>query len=121
MDKNSTGKLGEMAAANFLRKAGYDIVDANYRSRFGEIDIIACDEKYIVFAEVKTRTQGSMLLPREAVNKGKQEKIIRTAEYYLSEHPADFQPRFDVIEVMIRRSDEFAVSGIHHIKNAFTL
>ena len=121
MGKNETGKLGEKAAAKMLEKNGCIIVCSNYRARFGEIDIIAQDEKYIIFAEVKTRSKGSLLQPREAVDFKKQLKIIKTAEIYLSQNGMKLQPRFDVIEVITEKTGDFKVSEIHHIKNAFTL
>lgn len=121
MKKNEIGKLGEMAAADFLRKKGYTIQCVNFRTRFGEVDIIATNEKFIVFAEVKTRRMGSMLLPREAVDFFKQNKIIKATQQYLSQNPVNLQPRFDVIEVTTKKSSEFKILSINLIENAFTL
>jgi putative endonuclease len=118
---SETGKRGELEAAQFLRKKGYEIIAANFRTRFGEVDLIAADSHYIIFAEVKTRAENSLILPREAVNYKKQQKIIKAAEGYLSLNVTNLQPRFDVIEVTTRRAEEFKVLKINHIENAFTL
>ena len=74
-----------MQAAAYLKKKGYQILEANFRCRFGEIDLIARDGGYLVFIEVKYRSSptGDSL---EAVNRRKQRKIIRVAEYYLCMH-----------------------------------
>lgn len=120
MKTAETGKKGEIAAAQFLRQKGYEIITANYRTRLGEIDIIAADQKYLVFAEVKTRVKHSMILPREAVDLKKQHKIILAAEEYLSNHQVLLQPRFDVIEVTTVGGEMFRVLSINHIENAFT-
>lgn len=113
------GALGERAAAVYLRKHGYCIIGANVRTRFGEIDLIASDKSYLAFVEVKTRAPDARFLPREAVDKRKQARIIRTALLYLSTHPSGLQPRFDVIEVVTGRKGDFSNCSIHHIPNAF--
>lgn len=65
---NNRGKSAEIQAAKFLRKSGYKIIDVNYHSRFGEIDIIACDNEYVVFVEVKMRKSGAVVGGSEAVD-----------------------------------------------------
>lgn len=90
------GKAGEDFAARYLRKNGYQILERNYHSRFGEIDIIAGKGEYIVFVEVKTRKPGSMVSPLESVTPSKQRKIRQTARFYLAAHQDGLQPRFDV-------------------------
>ena len=65
----SKGAAGEVLAARFLRERGYDILTANYRTRLGEIDIIAADKQYIAFVEVKTRNDAAIYAPREAVTR----------------------------------------------------
>ncbi len=67
MARPSAGAAGEVLAARILRDKGYTILAANVRSRFGEIDIIAADRQYIAFVEVKTRSEGALYAPREAV------------------------------------------------------
>lgn len=110
----TTGEAGEQQAQTFLRDKGYRILCANYHSRFGEIDIIAEDGRFLVFAEVKTRKNNRFASGAEAVTLSKQRKIVKTALWYLMETPSLLQPRFDVIEV-------YGDSGeIHHIVNAFS-
>lgn len=119
-DNGETGRRGEDAAAKFLCKKGYEIVDRNYRTRCGEIDIIAAYNGYLVFAEVKTRCQGSMLLPRETVDIKKQRRLIMAAKQYLSCHDiGSLQPRFDVIEITTARGNKFKIDIINQIENAF--
>lgn len=119
MPKNiKIGKSGETFAVSTLENNGYKILNRNYHCRFGEIDIIAQDEKYIVFIEVKSRRTNTKFAPFEAVDKFKQKKIIKTAMIYLSENSVNLQPRFDVIAVLFdQKSDRIA--GFFHIKNAF--
>lgn len=121
MKRSETGKQGELAAAEFLRNLGWEIVTANFRTRFGEIDIIASDARFLIFAEVKTRAYGSMILPREAVDAKKQQKIWLAAGEYLSLNATALQPRFDVIEVVTQPGEDFKVLSINHIENAFTV
>ena len=115
----SKGAMGEILAARFLRDKGYNICSSNYRCRMGEIDIIATDKKYLVFAEVKTRREDSRYLPREAVTISKQRKLLQTAAMYLSRFPSDLQPRFDVIEVVTAADDSMRIIEINHIIGAY--
>ena len=119
MAEVSRGAAGEILAARYLRKQGYELVEVNYRSRFGEIDIIAEYDGFLAFVEVKTRGEAAYYKPREAVTYSKQQKIIRTAMGYLATHPTDLQPRFDVIEVYMDGSAPLKAKYIEHIENAF--
>ena len=74
---NSSGKIGERYVLQMLLEQGYTFIDANYHSRFGEIDIIVADDKYIVFVEVKTRDEKSISTPLEAVTFSKKKKLIQ--------------------------------------------
>ena len=82
---NLTGAWGESLAAEYLRKKHYRLVAAGYRSRFGEIDLIVENRKYLVFVEVKLRKADTFAMAREYVNHAKQNRIRTTAEIYLSE------------------------------------
>jgi putative endonuclease len=112
------GISGEKLALEFLKKKNYFIKATNYHSRFGEIDIIAQNENYIIFVEVKTRKKNAFAAPMEYVNRSKQVKIIKTALLYLSEgkHDENIQPRFDVIEIVHEAGKN---TRVNHIENAF--
>ena len=97
--KRASGNYGEDIAAAFLQQKGYKIVERNFLCRLGEIDIIASDDDYLAFVEVKLRKDASHGEAREFVTRTKQKKIIQTARFYLSRHETELQPRFDVIEV----------------------
>ena len=113
----SVGTWGEAQVANYLRKNRYRLVAHSHHCRFGEIDLIAMDGKTLCFVEVKTRSNLSMGLPREYVNAAKQERIRKTALFYLSEKELDCPMRFDVAEVY--QSGSGALERIEYIKNAF--
>lgn len=119
MPDTSSGAVGELLAARFLREKGYEVGTSNYHSRFGEIDMIAYDDEYVVFVEVKTRRKGSMFTPREAVTAAKQRKIIKTALQFIKAYGLKLQPRFDVVEIVTTAEKPFKVLEIHHIVNAF--
>ena len=123
MNKNGLGNLGEDYACTVLEELGYELLDRNFRSRFGEIDIIAKKEGYLCFVEVKTRGQSSMGRPAESVTVSKQKKIVKTVEYYLVRHPQllereGLQPRFDCMEVFA--DSEGVPVAYEFIKNAFS-
>ena len=117
VDARERGKWGEGVALDFLKRQRYTVVATGWRSRFGEIDIIVKDSKYVVFVEVKLRKNADFAQAREFVGKAKQRKIISTAQLWLSMHRTSLQPRFDVIEVYAL--DEAAQPEVIHIENAF--
>ncbi len=116
---NLTGAWGEALAAEYLRKKHFTIVSAGYRCRFGEIDLIASNRKYLVFVEVKLRKSDKFAQAMEFVDFRKQKRIITTAEIYLSQHPTDLQPRFDVIEIYAPDGTATAHPTINHLEDAF--
>ena len=95
------GNGGEAFVAEYLKKKGYIISAKNYRTRFGEIDVIAENDDEILFVEVKTRAEDSRVRPYEYVNAPKQQKIITTANIYLKHNGFGLKPRFDVAEVFV--------------------
>lgn len=118
LNTKETGKLGECIARNHLINEGYTILNQNYSTRYGEIDIIARDGKFITFVEVKTRRGESFGLPREAVDKYKQNKIKNMAQVYILRNKiADMPVRFDVVEIFI--DDDNKEKSVSIIKNAF--
>lgn len=113
MSSRDLGGRGERAAAQFLLDAGYDLIARNFRTRYGEIDIIARQGDTLVFVEVKTRRSGRAGTGREAVTRRKQDNIITVALQYMQLHGLgdDQNVRFDVVEV--------GPGGITHIAHAF--
>lgn len=120
MNIGESGKNGETRVAAFLRKSGYKIVKRNYQCRYGEIDIIAEKNGFIVFVEVKTRKKNSMITPMEAVDSFKQQRIIHTAQDYIVKSDCTLQPRFDVAEVFTEPDNQGKTKyHLNYIKNAF--
>jgi len=112
------GQTGETVAARFLKKQRYKILETNYRTRQGEIDIIARDGDSIVFVEVKARMSDHFGNPKGAVTLQKQRKISMTALQYLkATHQSDAKARFDVVSISSRTDPP----AIEIIKNAFEL
>lgn len=116
---NPRGKAGEEYAAGILQKQGYRILERNFSSKYGEIDIIAEKGGIIALVEVKTRKSGGMVSGFEAVTKTKQRKIIVTAMWYLQDNALefqDFQPRFDVFSVETKFGE---IISHEHLEGAF--
>lgn len=112
MKNKVEGNIGEVLSVNFLKKQGYKILSINFKTKFGEIDIIAQDKDTIVFVEVKRRETLKFGRPIEAIDYRKELKIKRVAEYYLNKTKNyEANVRFDVIEILGKE--------ISHIKNAF--
>lgn len=104
------GLTGEHKAAKYLKKQGLRILKTRFRTRHGEIDLIAMDGDMLVFAEVKYRPDGQMGDGFAAIDKKKKQHLRYAASCYLSSHPAA-QYRFDAVEI--------TSAGIRHLKNAF--
>ncbi len=112
------GEQGEALAVRRLKKEGYKIIETNYRTQLGEIDIIAKDKDTIVFVEVKTRNSVQFGSPKWAVTPKKQKKISMVALYYLKATDQETaKARFDVVAVISNRDK----ARIEIIKNAFEL
>ena len=120
MGKNNiSGAWGEAVAAEYLQKKRYKVIATNYRCRFGEIDIIAQNRKYLVFVEVKLRKSAKFAAAADFVDAHKQERLRTTAELYLAENPTDLQPRFDVVEVYAPDGINTINPKINHMEDAF--
>lgn len=117
MNRAEKGKCGEDVCARYLEKHGFAVVGRNVHSRFGEVDVIAENDSYICFVEVKTRKQGALVSPAEAVDRRKQQKLFLTAQHYLLTHETKKQPRFDVFEVLL--DDSGRPRYVRLIENAF--
>ena len=102
MNKREIGALQEEKASTFLIERGYTITDRNFRSTFGEIDLIGWEGGYLCFIEVRFRSQSRYGSPEESVNRKKQERIIKTARYYLMKQQIspDIPCRFDLLVIL---------------------
>ena len=116
---NIAGAWGEALAAEYLQKKRYQIDAVNYRSRFGEIDLIASNKKFLVFVEVKLRKSANFAAAREYVDRHKQDRLRITASMYLAQNPTELQPRFDVIEIYAPEGPETKKPVIQHMEDAF--
>jgi putative endonuclease len=123
--RRTLGELGERIAAQHLTRAGYEILGANFRTRFGELDLIAADAQHLVFCEVKTRIAGTRRGPAgpfDAIGPRKRAQIRAMAREWLVSPEASGRPRrpelrFDAIGVLISRSGRLVSLG--HLENAF--
>ena len=116
---NLSGAWGEALAAEYLRKKRYTLVAAGYRCKFGEIDLIVKNRKYLVFVEVKTRKSAQFARGADYVDGHKQDRLRITASMYLSQNPTELQPRFDVIEIYAPEGPTTACPEICHLEDAF--
>lgn len=113
------GRAGERLVAEYLKKQGYFIVAYNYKSAHGEIDIIAENENFVLFVEVKTRHKDSGYFPREAVNIQKQKHIIYTAKNYIMRSKTPLKVRFDIAEILTDESGSMRGAELNYFENAF--
>lgn len=123
--RQSLGRQGEALAGNYLEKSGYKILERNYRSPFGEVDLIARQpegnepggESVLVFVEVKTRSSAAYGFPEESITPAKQVHLVQTAQAYLQDHPElEGNWRIDIITVRTFRSG--GPAEIEHFENA---
>lgn len=114
-----SGAWGEALAAEYLRKKHYKVVAVGYHCRFGEIDLIVQDRKYLVFVEVKLRKSAAFARAMEYVDRRKQDRIRVTASMYLSQNPTKLQPRFDIIEIYAPEGTGTVRPEIRHMEDAF--
>jgi len=115
--KKLLGREGEDLAARFLMKQGYRILERNYRTRSGEIDLVALHEGAVVFVEVKTRTSDAFGAPELAVTPRKQQRMVKAALAYIKQRKLHQVPcRFDVVAITKAAKQE-----VEHIRNAFEM
>lgn len=119
MDKKALGNMGEAFAAEYYKKLGYSITAQNYTCRGGEIDIIAENGEYIIFVEVKTRSEKALYSPKEAVDYKKQKRLCIAAMKYLDENESEKQPQFDVFEAYVHNNRIYKVNRIENAFEAF--
>lgn len=117
MTRISLGKKGEDLAASYLKDRGFEILQRNFHSRFGEIDLVAIEDDTLVFVEVKTRVSDKFGLPEEAITSSKLKTIAKVGEYYRNFHNnLPEASRIDVVAIVFG-SDE-RLSRMDLIKNA---
>ncbi len=114
-ESHALGQTGEDLAVSYLSENGYRILRRNWKAGKHEIDIIAETDEFIVFVEVKTRSEDYLVNPSEAVTPDKQRSIIFAADNFIRRYSIDKESRFDVITV-IRKGDSFQTE---HIEDAF--
>ncbi|HTY13723.1 MAG TPA: YraN family protein [Candidatus Omnitrophota bacterium] len=116
-ESKDRGVLGEELACDYLSLNGFQILEKNFRSQQGEIDIVARDGRFLVFVEVKNYSDRSYGSPLGAIGKGKRQSIIHAAKTYLLRNRIQgVDCRFDVIAIYSSPSDR---SRVEHIKDAF--
>lgn len=113
------GQWGEDQVAEKLRRDGWTIAARNFRCRMGELDIVAENETFLAFVEVKLRKDDRFGSACEAVTASKQRKLRAAAQYYLISHPTKLQPRFDVVEVYAPQGVRTETPTIYYVENAF--
>ena len=116
---NLVGAWGEEIAATYLLKKGYKLIASGYRCRYGEIDLIAANRKYLAFVEVKLRKSDKFASASENVDYYKRNRLRTTAALYLTQNPTDLQPRFDVIEIYAPEGISTKHPDIRHMEDAF--
>ena len=119
--EKEVGRIGEDLVARWLKTKGYIIVRQNFRSDYGEIDIVAESPKTVAFVEVKTRKADSLVTPKDAVDKSKQRKIALTARNFLKmAHLKEMKYRFDIAEVTYRYDEAGSIKySLNYIRDAF--
>lgn len=116
-DNFKTGRRGEELAAEFLQKKGFFIIERNFRTRFGEIDIVCRDGKTLVFVEVKTKIGHDFGEPEEMVGKTKLAQVERMGEVYLLKNNMDVACRVDVVAIVLDK--EKKVERIDHYQAVY--
>ena len=117
MNTKITGNAGEIKAAEYLLKQGYSIIERNYRTKGGEVDIIAGKDDVVVFVEVKSLPNGGPELLQNELNRRKLQRIVKSSKCFLLKHRqySNSYVRYDVIVI-----DMPGMPDVYHIENAFT-
>ena len=117
MNTKITGNEGELRAATYLESKGFKIIERNWRTNRGEIDIIAFKNDVLVFVEVKTLPNGTLDMIQRELNYQKRERILKTSKRFLLKHREynNSYVRFDVIVI-----DMPGLEPVYHIENAFS-
>jgi len=112
------GSYGENIALEYLLNRGYKLISKNFKSHFGEIDIIVKDKDLICFVEVKTRYNNNFGLPSQSIDKNKQKRIKKASLLFVNKEKLfNFNLRYDVVEIFLNYKDDSYT--INHLENAF--
>ena len=117
MNRKELAKFGEDLATRFLKHNDYKIIERNYHSIYGEIDIICKKDNQLIFVEVKARKSLKFGEALEAITEKKRGKIIKTAYHFITKHQLDLSIRFDIITIQYISKEKGY--KFEHIKNAF--
>ena len=117
MKTRATGQLGEKLAQDFLKGRGYQIVETNYRSPDGEIDIIASKDDVLIFVEVRAKSSRMFGTPEESVNRRKKQKLIAVSQHYLQTHEPQ-PPSWRIDFVAVELDNRGKLNRIEHFKDA---
>jgi putative endonuclease len=117
MDRQEVGKLGEKTARKFLKKRGYHIRETGFRCRHGEIDIVAQKKDYLVFVEVRTKSNLDFGTPEESITQAKKERLVASALTYTNTHQ-NLPSLWRIDVVAIELDNEGKPERIEHIENA---
>lgn len=110
--RGEVGRLGEQIAADYLRARGYQVVEANWRGRGGELDLVAINNGTVVLVEVRSRSTTTGSTAVESVGRDKQRRLLRAAEEYLARYAPNAPARIDVITVYLAPGRAPAVAHI---------
>lgn len=97
LNQNNRGLAAEAVAAQFLQQQGLTLLTRNYSCRFGEIDLIMREGRTLIFVEVRLRSNLQFTSAADSIHHHKQQKLVRTAQYYLQQHDLNLPCRFDVV------------------------
>ena len=113
------GKRGEEIVCEYIRNKGMAVFKTNYRTRFGEVDVIAESDTHIIFIEVKTREDGAMVSGADAIDLAKRRKIMMCAQSFMNALPVKLPPRFDAAEVTVKMQNGKRKFSLKYIEDAF--
>ena len=113
------GAWGETLAAQYLQKKRYRLEAAGYRCKYGEIDLIVTDRKYLVFVEVKLRKSGGVTRPADAVGRAKQSRLRATADIWLAQNPEYSGMETDFTVAQLYTNAEGMIEKMELIEEAF--
>ncbi len=116
--RTKLGTAGEGIAQRHLEELGYELREANYRCRWGEVDLVMDSEDTVVFVEVRTKRSSAFGTPEESVTAAKRRRLTATAYHYLQQHNLDVPWRIDLVAITMNARGQ--VSRVTHLENVVT-